>query len=159
MKALVQRVSRAQVVVDGDVVGKIDTGLLVLLCVQKGDTQAEADYLAHKLQGLRVFSDTEGKMNLALADVGGKLLLVSQFTLAGKLEKGFRPSYMDAAGPEDAERLFDYCVQRLKQHYNLEVETGRFRTHMEVELVNDGPVTLMIEKEPPLVRAAPDILK
>jgi D-tyrosyl-tRNA(Tyr) deacylase len=151
MKAVVQRVSRAQVTVDGTVVGQIEAGLCVLLCVEKGDTTAEADYITHKLSGLRVFSDAEGKMNLALADVEGKLLLISQFTLAGKLEKGFRPSYMSAAGPAEAEHLFDYCVNRLKSQYGLGVETGTFRTHMEVELVNDGPVTLILEKEPPLV--------
>lgn len=149
MKALVQRVSRAQVTVEQEIVGQIGAGLLVLLCVEQGDTQAEADYITHKLQGLRIFSDTEGRMNLGVTDVGGSLLLVSQFTLAGRLEKGFRPSFMHAAGPEEAERLFDYCVARLRQHYGIVVETGRFRTHMEVELVNDGPVTLMLEKEPP----------
>lgn len=149
MKALVQRVSRAQVTVEKEIVGRIGAGLLVLLCVEQGDTQAEADYIVHKLQGLRIFSDAEGRMNLAVTDVGGSLLLVSQFTLAGRLEKGFRPSFMDAARPEEAERLFDYCVERLRSHYGVSVETGRFRTHMEVELVNDGPVTLMLEKEPP----------
>lgn len=149
MKALVQRVSRAQVTVEEEIVGSIEAGLLVLLCVEQGDTQAEADYIVHKLQGLRIFSDAEGRMNLAVTDIGGRLLLVSQFTLAGKLEKGFRPSFMAAAKPEEAEQLFDYCVQRLRTHYGLGVETGRFRTHMEVSLVNDGPVTLMLEKEPP----------
>jgi D-tyrosyl-tRNA(Tyr) deacylase len=146
MKALVQLVSRASVTVETEMVGQIGQGLLVLLCVEQGDTQAEADYITHKLQGLRVFADADGKMNLSAQDVGGELLLVSQFTLAGVLDKGFRPSYMQAAGPTEAEALFNYCVERLRTTYSLPVQTGRFRTHMHVELVNNGPVTLLLEK-------------
>ena len=146
MKALVQLVSRAQVTVENEIVGRIGPGLAVLLCVEAGDTQATADYVCHKIQGLRVFADADDKMNLSVADTGGSVLLVSQFTLAGRVEKGFRPSYISAARPEEAEPLFDYCVERLRAAYSLPVETGRFRTHMQVELVNDGPVTIWIEK-------------
>ena len=146
MKALVQLVSRAKVTVDQEVVGQIGPGLLILLCVESGDTQATADFVCHKIQGLRIFADEDGKMNRSVVEVGGSLLLVSQFTLAGQLDKGFRPSFMSAARPEEAEVLFTYCVDRLRKEYALTVETGRFRTHMEVELVNDGPVTILIEK-------------
>ena len=145
MRCVVQRVSQAQVQVEDKTVGQIGPGLLALVCVEEGDTQAQADQLCHKLQGLRIFSDGEGKMNLDVRQTGGSLLLVSQFTLAGKLEKGFRPSFVSAARPEAAELLFDYCVARLRHHYQLPVQTGRFRTHMEVSLVNDGPVTLVLE--------------
>jgi len=148
MKAVVQRVSSASVRVADEIVGAIGHGLLVLLCVEQGDTVAEADYMAHKLQGLRVFSDTEGKMNLSVQQVAGQLLLVSQFTLAGTLDKGFRPSYMQASGPLEAEALFNYTVNKLRTHYAVPVETGRFRTMMQVALVNDGPVTLLLEKRP-----------
>ncbi len=145
MRCVIQRVSEAKVTVASQVVGQIGPGLLALVCVEDGDTQAKADQLCHKLQGLRIFSDAEGKMNLDVRQVGGSLLLVSQFTLAGRLEKGFRPSFVSAARPEAAEPLFDYCVNRLRHHYALPVETGRFRTQMEVALVNDGPVTLVLE--------------
>jgi D-tyrosyl-tRNA(Tyr) deacylase len=144
MRAVIQRVSRASVVVEGQTVGEIGTGLLVLLGVAQGDTPAEARRLADKIAGLRVFDDAAGKMNLALADVGGAMLVVSQFTLLGDCRKGRRPSYVEAAGPELAEQLYEEFVAAARER-GAPVATGRFRTHMEVSLVNDGPVTLVVE--------------
>lgn len=144
MKACVQRVRRAQVVVDGEVCGQIDLGMVVLLGVAVGDTEADARQLAEKLAGLRIFEDCQEKMNLSLADVGGAMLVVSQFTLLGDCRKGRRPSFVDAAPPDAAERLYQVFVDHVVRH-NIPVATGRFRTHMEVELVNDGPVTLWVE--------------
>ena len=145
MKAVVQRVAQASVQVDGQVVGAIDHGLLVLLCVEVGDTELQIKWMATRLPGLRIFSDAEGKMNLNLMQVGGKLLLVSQFTLAGRVEKGFRPSFTDAARPEVARPLLDKLVQLLQQQ-GVEVQQGIFGADMQVALVNDGPVTLILEK-------------
>jgi D-aminoacyl-tRNA deacylase len=146
MRACVQRVKRAQVTVAGEECGQIGTGLLVLLGVAQGDTEAEAIQLATKIGGLRVFEDAQGKMNLALADVGGRMLVVSQFTLLGDCRRGRRPSFDAAAGPELAERLYGVFVQAVAEQ-GIEVATGRFRQHMEVELVNDGPVTLIVESK------------
>ncbi len=148
MIALVQRVSQASVRVDGEVMGQIGRGLLVLLGVVDGDRQAQGDWLADKVAALRVFPDGEGKMNRSLKDVGGRALVVSQFTLAGDVRKGTRPSYIRAARPEAAEPLYDAFAARLAEALGRPVETGRFGATMEVALVNDGPVTLWVEREP-----------
>ncbi|MGD9633202.1 MAG: D-aminoacyl-tRNA deacylase [Pirellulales bacterium] len=144
MRACIQRVSEAQVTVDGAVTGRIDRGLLVLLGVGTQDGPAEIDWLAEKLVNLRVFEDAEGKMNRSLVDVGGAMLVVSQFTLFGDCRKGRRPSFTDAAPPELAERLYNDFVARVMS-LGIEVATGVFRAHMDVALVNDGPVTLWID--------------
>lgn len=144
MRACIQRVSRASVTVDEQIVGEIERGLLVLLGVGQHDELSDVSYLVDKILGLRVFDDAAGKMNLALSDVGGALLVVSQFTLWADCRKGRRPSYVEAAGPEMAERLYETFVQ-LARERGARVETGRFRTHMAVELVNDGPVTLWLD--------------
>ncbi len=146
MKACVQRVSQASVTVAGEVVGQIDHGLVVLLGVGQADTQADADYLARKLVDLRVFEDDQGKMNRSLTDVGGAMLVVSQFTLWGDCRKGRRPSFVDAAPPEMAERLYEHFARAVAS-CGVRVATGRFRAHMLVALVNDGPVTLLVESK------------
>ena len=146
MRALLQRVSKAKVTVDGEPVGAIGRGFVVLVGVTHDDTREEAAWLARKVAGLRLFEDDEGKMNLALADVGGAVLVVSQFTLYGNARKGRRPSFTDAARPEQAEPLVDYFAAQLRA-YGLPVETGIFGAYMDVEIHNDGPVTLMIERE------------
>ena len=145
MRALLQRVSRASVTVDGRVVGQIGRGFVVLVGVTHADTRAEAEWVAAKVAGLRVFDDEAGKMNRALADVGGELLVVSQFTLYGDARKGRRPSFSDAAAPERAEPLVDYFVEQLRRA-GFTVATGVFGAHMDVEIHNDGPVTLLVEK-------------
>lgn len=145
MRALIQRVSHANVTVDGRVTGRIGRGFVVLLGITHGDGRAEADWLAGKIVGLRVFDDDAGKMNRSLADVGGALLVVSQFTLYGDARKGRRPSFTDAAAPELAEPLVDYFVGVLRDA-GFTVATGVFGAHMAVEIHNDGPVTMMIEK-------------
>jgi D-tyrosyl-tRNA(Tyr) deacylase len=144
MRAVLQRVTRAQVTVAGEVVGRIERGFLVLLGVAHDDTEADAQYLADKTVQLRVFDDAAGKMNLALADVGGAVLVVSQFTLLADCRKGRRPSFIAAAPPELAERLYETYVAAIGAQ-GIPVATGRFRAMMEVELVNDGPVTLVVE--------------
>jgi D-tyrosyl-tRNA(Tyr) deacylase len=144
MRACIQRVSRAQVTVAGQLTGRIDRGLLVLLGVAKDDADAQARQLAEKTAGLRIFEDPDGKMNLALADVAGSMLVVSQFTLLADCRKGRRPSFTDAAGPEQAERLYRVFCDHVAA-LGIPVATGRFREHMEVELVNDGPVTIWID--------------
>lgn len=146
MKVLLQRVSHARVVVDGDVVGEIGHGFVLLVGVTHSDTRAEADWLATKVAGLRVFEDAEGKMNASLADVDGALLVVSQFTLYGDARKGRRPSFTNAARPELAEPLVDYFADRLCA-LGLRVATGVFGAYMQVEIVNDGPVTMMLERD------------
>jgi D-tyrosyl-tRNA(Tyr) deacylase len=146
MRAVVQRVSHASVTVDGQIVGKIDRGLLVFLGVTHADNEASADYLAEKIAGLRVFEDDAGKMNLAVADVGGAILAVSQFTLYGDVRRGKRPSFDDAARPEQARKLYEYFVERIRA-LGLRCETGRFQEMMRVELVNDGPVTILLDSE------------
>lgn len=146
MRACVQRVREASVTVAGEVVGRIERGLLVLLGVGRQDTLRDVEFLVDKIIGLRVFDDAEGKMNLALADVGGRLLVVSQFTLWGDCRKGRRPSYAEAAGLELAEQLYNEFV-RLARTRGVLVETGRFRADMQVALVNDGPVTLWIDHQ------------
>ena len=145
MKALLQRVSHATVTVDGGIVGQIQRGFVILVGITHSDGQAEADWLAQKIAGIRLFEDDEGKMNLALNDVGGEILAVSQFTLYGDVRKGRRPSFINAARPEQAEPLFDYFVAQLRQH-GFTVATGIFGAVMQVDIHNDGPVTLMLER-------------
>jgi len=144
MRACVQRVSQAQVTVEGETCGQIGPGLVVLLGVANGDTQDDATALAEKIAQLRIFDDDNGKMNLALADVGGAMLVVSQFTLLGDCRKGRRPSYIDAAPPELAESLYQHFVSAARG-LGIEVATGMFRRQMQVSLVNDGPVTLLLD--------------
>ena len=144
MRAVIQRVSRASVTVDGREISAIGRGFLVLVGVTHSDTRAEADWLARKIAGLRLFEDGAGKMNLGLADVGGAVLVVSQFTLYGDARKGHRPGFTDAARPEQAEPLIAYFVEQLRKE-GLTVATGQFQAHMEVALVNDGPVTLWLD--------------
>ncbi|HUR36434.1 MAG TPA: D-aminoacyl-tRNA deacylase [Terriglobales bacterium] len=146
MRAVIQRVTRASVTVDGEVVGQIGRGLLVLLGVATGDDEAAADYLADKTLGLRIFEDDAGKMNLSLADVGGEALVVSQFTLYGDVRKGKRPSFDRAARPEEANRLYEHFVQRIRAA-GIQCATGKFQAMMDVELVNDGPVTILLDSE------------
>ena len=146
MRVVVQRVSRASVTIDGEVVGRIDRGLLVLLGITHGDTPEQARWLAEKVIGLRIFNDAEGKMNLGITDVGGAVLVVSQFTLYGDAQKGRRPSFIAAARPEQAIPLYEEFVNGIKA-LGVPVETGRFGAMMQVELVNDGPVTLIVETE------------
>jgi D-tyrosyl-tRNA(Tyr) deacylase len=144
MRAVVQRVSRAQVVVDGQIVGEIGRGLLVLLGVTHADKEADADYLADKIAGLRVFEDASRKMNLDTAAVGGGILVVSQFTLYGDARRGKRPSFDGAAPPERARELYEYLVEHIRAA-GLACRTGRFQEKMQVELVNDGPVTILLD--------------
>jgi D-tyrosyl-tRNA(Tyr) deacylase len=144
MRACIQRVSEARVSVDGEVTGQIGRGLAVLLGVGAGDQQAQVNWLADKIIGLRVFEDDDGKMNRSLGEVNGALLVVSQFTLYGDCRKGRRPSFTDAAAPDLAEHLYNEFVARVRAA-GVEVATGRFREHMDVSLVNDGPVTLWID--------------
>jgi D-tyrosyl-tRNA(Tyr) deacylase len=146
MRAVVQRVSRCRVTVDGNVVGEIGTGLLVLLGVSKADNEAAADYLVEKIIGLRIFEDAEEKMNLSVQDCGGAVLVVSQFTLYGDVRRGKRPSFDAAARPEEAKRLYDYFVGKVRAA-GLRCETGQFQAMMEVALVNSGPVTIMLDSE------------
>jgi len=144
---LLQRVSSAQVVVDGEKVGAIGTGLLVLIGVEKGDGEAQARRLLERLLGYRVFPDGDGKMNDSLHDIGGGLLLVPQFTLAADTDKGMRPSFSSAAAPADGERLFDFLVDEARSRHTL-VETGVFGADMKVDLLNDGPVTFWLRVKP-----------
>jgi D-aminoacyl-tRNA deacylase len=144
MRVVLQRVSSASVTVDGEVVGRIGRGLLVLVGIERGDGPGEVKAAAEKLAGLRTFEDDAGKMNLDLAAVGGAFLVVSQFTLAGSLARGRRPSFDRAAPPAEAEPLVEALVEDLRSR-GFRVETGRFRAHMEVALVNDGPVTLVAD--------------
>jgi D-tyrosyl-tRNA(Tyr) deacylase len=146
MRACIQRVSKARVVVDGDVTGQIGPGLLVLLGVAQDDAEAQLTWLADKIVGLRIFEDEAGKMNRSLAEVGGEMLVVSQFTLYGDCRKGRRPSFIAAAPPEQAEQMYDDFVKHVAGQ-GITVATGRFRAHMEVELTNDGPVTIWIDTE------------
>lgn len=144
MRVCIQRVASARVVVDGETIGQIERGLLVLLGIAVDDGDEDLRWIVEKSLGLRVFNDANGKMNLALADVGGELLVVSQFTLMGDCRKGRRPSFIAAAPPEKAERMYEQFVEAARQQ-GVRVATGSFRAHMEVELVNDGPVTILID--------------
>ncbi|HXF99424.1 MAG TPA: D-aminoacyl-tRNA deacylase [Bacteroidota bacterium] len=148
MRVVVQRVSEASLTIDGSTVASIGRGFVIFLGVKAGDTRAAADFLAEKCAALRVFEDAEGKMNLGLNDVNGSVLVVSQFTLYGNAQKGNRPSFSDAARPEEAEPLYEYFVERMKALLGAErVATGVFRAMMKVKLVNDGPVTILIESK------------
>lgn len=144
MKLVVQRVTHASVEVDGKITGKIDEGLMALVGFGENDTQKEADYLARKLAKLRVFPDEDGRMNKSVIDINGKVLLVPQFTLYGKVKK-YRPSFHRALNPEKATELFDYFTQKCREY--VEVETGVFGAFMKVDLLNNGPVTILLEKE------------
>lgn len=144
MRAVVQRVSHAAVTVEGETVGSIGAGLLVLLGVAAGDAEQDADYLAEKIAGLRIFEDEAGKMNLAVGQIGGAVLAVSQFTLYGDVRRGKRPSFDAAAPPERARSLYEHFVQRIRGA-GLACETGRFQAMMKVELANEGPVTILLD--------------
>jgi len=146
MRAVIQRVSRASVSVDGKIVGQIGQGLLVLLGVSRTDAESAADYLAEKIAGLRIFEDPAGKMNLSLAEINGAVLLVSQFTLYGDVRRGKRPSFDAAAPSEQARKLYEYMVERLRA-LGINCQTGVFQAMMQVELVNDGPVTILLDSE------------
>ncbi len=146
MRAVIQRVSRARVSVGGEVTGEIGSGILLLLGVSGKDTEADAVYLLEKTLNLRIFDDGDGKMNHSLLDTGGGLLIVSQFTLYGDSRKGRRPSYIQAARPEDANRLYEFFIAEAKKNIT-NVGSGRFQAMMDVELVNDGPVTLLLDSE------------
>ena len=145
MRLVVQRVKKASVEVDKKIVGKIDNGFLVLIGIKKGDTKEQADYLVKRLCNLRIFTDENDKMNLSLKDVNGKLLIVSQFTLYGDCTQGNRPSFIEAARPEEAIPLYEYFCEQCKLN-NIEVQKGIFGADMKVELLNDGPVTILLEK-------------
>jgi len=144
MRAVVQRVSRAQVSVNGEIMGRIGLGLLVLLGVGHSDTEADATYLAEKISGLRIFEDDQGKMNRSIQQAGGSVLAVSQFTLYGDVRRGKRPSFDAAAPPEKARTLYEFLVERIRQG-GLICETGRFQEMMTLELVNEGPVTILLD--------------
>ena len=147
MKAVLQRVTEARVEVDGEVIGRIGAGLLLLLCAEQGDTDAVADRLLAKVLKLRIFSDDAGKMNRSLQDVAGGLLVVSQFTLAADVSGGNRPSFTQAAAPQEGQRLYEHFVRQARQAHP-EVQTGRFAADMKVHLVNDGPVTIPMQMMP-----------
>jgi D-tyrosyl-tRNA(Tyr) deacylase len=144
MRAVVQRVTRAKVTVDGEVVGEIENGLVILLGIGRDDTKVEAAYLVDKIANLRIFDDDDGKMNLSVQDVGGGLLIVSQFTLYGDVRRGLRPSWIDAAPPEVAEPVYEFFVRQARSTLD-DVATGKFQAMMQVELVNDGPVTILLD--------------
>lgn len=146
MRAIVQRVTRAKVTVEGRITGEIGTGLLVLLGVAQNDTTVAADYLVDKVLGLRIFEDDAGKMNRSVVDTGGAILAVSQFTLFGDVRRGKRPSFDDAARPEKAKELYEYFVEKIRAA-GTRCETGIFQAEMDVELVNSGPVTIMLDSE------------
>ncbi len=146
MRAIIQRVTRARVAVASRVAGEIQTGVLILLGVGRADTPESAEYLAEKIANLRIFADHAGKMNRSLVEIGGSALVVSQFTLYGDTRGGRRPSYIQAASPEEANRLYEEFVRCLRS-FGVPVETGVFQAHMEVELINDGPVTILLDSE------------
>lgn len=145
MRVVVQRCSRAQVRIDGAVVGSIGQGFMLLVGITEGDTKAQAELLAKKVAQMRVFEDEQGKMNLGVQEVGGAILSISQFTLYADCKKGNRPSFIKAARPETAEPLYDYFNDLLRTQYGLQVETGRFGADMKVDFINDGPVTILLD--------------
>ena len=147
MRAVVQRVSKASVAVDGDEIGSIDEGLLVLLGVGQEDAQTDADYLAQKVAGLRIFEDDEGKMNRSVLDIGGGVMVISQFTLYGDVRRGKRPSFIAAAPPERAEELYEYFVSHIEDLGVKRVAAGRFQAMMNVSLTNAGPVTILLDSK------------
>ncbi len=144
MRAVVQRVSHSSVTVDGKVTGEIGKGLNVLIGVEEGDTEKDADFIAEKVMGLRIFTDENDKMNLSVTDVGGSVLAISQFTLLGDARKGRRPSFAGAADPVTADRLYEYTCGYMRDR-GIEVQTGVFQTHMDVSIENDGPVTILLD--------------
>lgn len=144
VRAVLQRVSRASVTVDGQITGEIGKGLLILICAMEGDTDAKADAVAAKIAKMRIFTDDAGKMNLSLRDIGGSALIVSQFTLAADL-KGNRPGFSTAAKPDEGKRLYDYFTARMRDHEAIEVANGIFGADMDVSLNNDGPVTIWVD--------------
>ena len=146
MKFVIQRVTEADVKVDGEVLGQIGKGFMVLIGVADSDTEAIADKMVHKMTGLRIFEDAEGKTNLSLADVGGSLLLISQFTLYANCKKGFRPSFIEAGKPDRANELYEYIIEKCKETVP-DVQKGRFGADMKVSLVNDGPFTIVLDSE------------
>ena len=146
MKFVIQRVKQASVKVEGSVIGEIEKGYLVLISVSDKDTEAVADKMIKKMIGLRIFEDAEGKTNLSLADVGGSLLLVSQFTLYANCKKGNRPSFIEAGAPDKANQLYEYIIEESKKSVSV-VQTGRFGAEMEVSLINDGPFTILLDSE------------
>lgn len=146
MKFVIQRVKQASVKVEGSVIGEIEKGYLVLIGVSDKDTEAVADKMTKKMIGLRIFEDAEGKTNLSLADVGGSLLLVSQFTLYANCKKGNRPSFIEAGAPDKANQLYEYIIEESKKSVSV-VQTGRFGAEMEVSLINDGPFTILLDSE------------
>jgi len=146
MIAVIQRCSRGKVTVSEKVVGEIDNGLVILLGVQKGDTENDADFLVNKISGLRIFSDENDKMNLSIKDVNGSALVISQFTLCGDTKKGRRPSFIKAATPDDGNRLYEYFISEMKKG-GVPIECGEFGAMMDVELVNDGPVTFVLNSK------------
>ena len=145
MRTVLQRCSRAEVRIDGEIVGRIGRGFMVLVGITDGDTKGEVELLAKKVAQIRVFEDADGKMNLALKEVGGAILSISQFTLYADCKKGNRPSFIRAARPEVAEPLYDYFNNVLRTQYDLQVETGRFGADMKVDFINDGPVTIVLD--------------
>lgn len=147
MKLLIQRVKSADVKVDGEVIGAIDKGYMVLLGACEADTKEIADKMIKKMVNLRIFADAEGKTNLSLQDVGGSILLVSQFTLYADCKKGNRPSFVKAGDPKHANMIYEYAIEVIKNQYGIKVETGSFGADMEVSLVNDGPFTVMLDSE------------
>lgn len=146
MKIVVQRCSKAEVRIDGTTIGKIGRGIMLLVGITHTDTKETADHIAKKIAGMRIFEDKDGKMNLSLSEIGGSILSISQFTLYGDAHKGNRPSFVEAARPEIAEPLYDYLNQVLREQYQLTVETGRFGADMQVDFINDGPVTIILER-------------
>ncbi len=146
MKLLIQRVKDASVTIDNQLFSSINKGILGLLGIEKGDSKEQADFLINKLKNLRIFEDENNKMNLSVSDIQGELLIVSQFTLCSDCKKGTRPSFDNAMPPKEAEALYEYFCQRLKVESNLVVKTGQFGAMMDISLINDGPVTFMLEK-------------
>lgn len=147
MKAVIQRVSRASVTIDGEIVGSVNQGFMILLGVEQGDTKAEADKLIKKIPVLRIFEDENGKMNLSCLDISGEMLVVSQFTLCADCSHGRRPSFIGSAPPDIANELYEYFVDQLKNSGVKKVETGRFGADMKVDLLNDGPVTIILDSK------------
>jgi D-aminoacyl-tRNA deacylase len=146
MRIVLQRVSQAKVAVNGKIIGKIDKGILILLGISKTDTEKEVKFMVEKVLNLRIFDDEQGKMNLSLLDISGELLVVSQFTLYGDARKGRRPSYIDAASPENANKLYELFVSEARKQVK-RVETGQFQAMMNVESINDGPVTILLDSD------------
>ena len=147
MRMVIQRVSEASVKIDNEIVGQIDAGMMVLLGVEEADDREDADWLIQKILGLRIFNDEEGKMNKSIAEINGRFLIVSQFTLYASTKKGNRPSYIRAARPEHAIPLYNYFIEQLGELSNTKIETGKFGADMKVSLTNDGPVTILIDSK------------